>query len=174
MNTGLRSLPRSGHLMLRSSGWKARTARNHAAQGVRSVLRSLVLGLLSGTSLKPSRSGSLLVDGNKLLDEVATVANEFLWLNLVVVVGVHAAEDGVDKLVSHGKMHVILLEEHCQEVTQLLAVDEAVFVLVEFVEVLHDHALQVVVVRVVVSEFGEDVNELTLFKFGRIDLHRIL
>ena len=97
-----------------------------------SILSILSLATQSRQALQGTHSslGNLeLLE--QLAYEVGRVLLQLLGLQLVVVVLVDLPEHRIDKFVSQRQVHVILREEHGQEVTQLLAVQSPVFVLVE-------------------------------------------
>ena len=64
-------------------------------------------------------------------------------LNLIVTRSIDLAENTVNKVVGDGQLDVVVVEEQSQEVTELSAVEVAILVFIELVEVTDNLVVQV-------------------------------
>lgn len=78
-----------------------------------------------------------------MLTEPLGVGFKLFRLNLIVTRSVDLAENAVNEVVGDGQLDVEVFEEHSQEVTELSAVEVAILVFIELVEVTDDFVVHV-------------------------------
>lgn len=127
------------------------------------------LFLLLGSSALASASSRIGELSNETTDENFGEGSELLWLNLVVVVRVNAAEHGVDVLVSDGHSDVVVTEEVAKELAELTPVQESIVVVIVLREVLHHLLGELRLVTIEGLELSKGGLEFTLLKVCWVD-----
>ena len=112
-----------------------------------------------------------LVD--QVADEELGEADQLLWLDLVIVVLVNRAEQGVDILVRDWHANVVTSEEVGQELAKLASVQVRVVVVVVLLEILHDFFSELSLVIVELLKLVEGSLEFSFSEVRWVDHYSI-